>query len=136
MMSARLPIEANEETPIADRGPLDQRKAEGPALGYEADVSCRGIPGANVAFRPARSAVFKTPRQFGPRSRISGVAAHLEQPSLELAPLGARLGEARGDHDQRWNALTGALGRHVDHGPAGTAITARSISSGTSAMLR
>ena len=49
----------------------------------------------------------------------SSVTAEFEQPALELAPLGARFGEPRRDHDQRRDAPIRALGRDLYYGRRG-----------------
>ena len=88
-MSARLPIEAKQETPIprwlarsiraSPRAPLWEAKPTWPR---------GGLPGAKVTFNCECSAVFRIPRQFGPTSRIPAALQTSTSSRWSSAPAG------------------------------------------------
>ena len=121
----------------AARGLGDRRDAERAALGGEARRRRRaGRPGRTSRSEPTSGAVLSTPRQFGPTSRIplarqtASSSAWRSRPRDRPRRSRPRAPRARARRRRR----TRARRRTTDS--AGTAITASSTGSGTSAIER
>ena len=119
-------------------GELDQGEAEGAALGRRSRRRRRPArSGAKVALSPCSGSVLRMPRQLGPISRIPASRQTASSSRFALGALRADLGEAGGEDDQaRWRPWRRIRARLSATASAGTAITARSISSGISADAR
>ena len=136
MMSARLPIEAKEESPrlrsparaisASPRAPLCDRKATFPA---------GGMAGAKVALSRTPGTVLMSPRQLGPISRIPDSRQLSTRRRSRSAPSGpdsakpAEITVSAGTPFAAQSATTPSTAG------AGTAITARSTGPGTSVTL-
>ena len=71
MISARLPIDANDDRPML-RSPARSMNARpsAPLCDRNPTFPAGGIAGAKVALRRASELVFRMPRQLGPISRM------------------------------------------------------------------
>src|ERR1700694_2914318 len=115
-MSAFLRPETNEDMPepiacaramtAIPRPPLCDRKPTRPLT---------GVSGANVASRLICGDVVMTPMQLGPTQPHAGLAADLEQLTLQPDAVGAGLAKAGRDHDQSPHTFLRALPRHLEH---------------------
>jgi hypothetical protein len=135
-MSARLPIEAKVETPrlrsparsisASPSAPLCERKPTLPA---------GGIAGAKVALSRACGDVFRIPRQFGPIKRMPAarqISTSSRCRTCPSSPTSANPAEMTTTAGTRLAAHSRATSATA---PAGTAITARSTSPGTSVIV-
>ena len=118
VMSARLPSEAKDETPSRrSLGELDQRQAEGAALGGEGDVAGGGALGAKVALSARLGVGVEDAEAVGADQPHPGLAADREQLALALGALLARSRRSRRRGRPGARApLAAAFARDLGHG--------------------
>ena len=86
-----------------------------PDCDRNATLPSTGGVGANVAFIRTAGAVFTTPRQFGPITRMPLARAFATIARCERGAFGAHLGEPDGEDHQRAHLLRGALLHDIEH---------------------
>ena len=80
--------------------------------------------------QPTSGAVLRTPRQLGPTSRMPGGAADASSSRWRRAPSAPASAKPAESTTSARTPLRRALARDVEHGPRGTAMTARSTGPG------
>ena len=96
-------------------GVVDDREPESAALRHEGHA-----PGGRRRWRegdvePHRGLRVDHPHAIGPDEPHPSLANDAHEGVLQLAPRGARLREAGGDHDERLHALSRARARNLEH---------------------
>ncbi len=133
LTSARLPADTNVDSPIARR-PADWSAARPRAPASEKNPArpLGGSASANVALSRISGAVLMTPRQFGPITRIPlarAVATSARSAARPAAPCSLNPPDMTTSPRTRLRAHSSITCATAG---AGTASTARSMSSGTS----
>ena len=115
-MSALLPTDRKALRPMPRRSASSIAARPRPPLCVSSPSRPgRGGRGANVASSATAGSLLRTPMQFGPTSRMPLDPADPSELGLPRRAVGAGLGEARREHDERAHTALRARAREADN---------------------